>query len=70
MKQRLHVMNACHCLRPGCDTWSYEAIEQGFIIIIWDGIETAYCSSDCMITDIAQRTQPTETIPGPTEGTT
>ena len=61
-KRRLHWFNAVHCLRPGCDTWTFEPEEHGFIILIWDGIETAYCSTDCVLVDIAQRSEPTETI--------
>jgi hypothetical protein len=60
---RLSVYNATHCLRPGCESWSYEPIAHGFIIILWDGVETAYCSTDCLLLDIGARTQPTISIP-------
>jgi hypothetical protein len=61
-RQRIHLFNATHCLRAGCDTWSYEPIEHGFIVIIWGGVETAYCSTDCLLVDVAARTAPTEVI--------
>jgi hypothetical protein len=64
VKQRLHIYNATHCLREGCDTWSYEPIEHGFVIMIWSGIETAYCSTDCLLLDVAARTAPSEVIGG------
>jgi hypothetical protein len=62
VKQRLHIYNATHCLREGCDTWSYEPIQHGFVIIVWGGVETAYCGADCMLLDVAKRTTPVETF--------
>jgi hypothetical protein len=62
VKHRAHIYNATHCLNPGCDSWSFQPIEHGFIIILWDGIETAYCGADCLLKDVAGRTAPTEVI--------
>jgi len=60
--RKVQWANATHCLSEGCDTWSYWPEEHGFIIIIWDRVTTAYCSTDCLLRDVARRSEPSITI--------
>lgn len=54
--------NAAACEADGCDTWTMEPEQHGFIEIIWGDERMVYCKPDCLLRDIAQRTAPTTTI--------
>lgn len=55
--------NASHCEADGCNTWSFAPEAHGFIEVVWGEDHTVYCTPDCLLRDIAQRTAPTTVIP-------
>jgi hypothetical protein len=54
--------NACACEADGCDTWTKEPEQHGFIEIVWGDERMVYCGADCLLKDVARRTTPMETF--------
>jgi hypothetical protein len=54
--------NAAACEADGCDTWTLEPEQHGFIEIVWGDERMVYCSVDCLLKDVASRSKPIEVI--------
>lgn len=54
--------NAAACDTDGCDTWSREPEQHGFLEVVWGDMRLLYCSPDHLLKDIASVSKPLEII--------
>lgn len=54
--------NTAHCDAAGCDTWSRTPREHGFLFVEWDEALLIFCSTDCLLREVAARSTPGETV--------
>lgn len=54
--------NASACDHGPCDTWTRHPEEHGFVEVIWGTDRLVFCGIDCLLRELAQRSQPTVTI--------
>lgn len=57
------TMNAAACDGPGCDTWSREPEQHGFMELIWGPSRYLFCSGDCCLKYLADHSTPLVVIP-------
>lgn len=55
--------NAAACDHRTCDTWSREPEAHGFLEVVWGPHRLLFCSVDCLLTELAMRTQPSSSLP-------
>lgn len=55
--------NACACDHADCDTWSRDPEAHGFLEVVWGQDRLLFCSIDCLLLELADRTGPTERLP-------
>lgn len=54
--------NAAACEADGCETWTLEPEQHGFIEIVWGDERMVYCGTNCLLRDVARRSSPVETF--------
>ena len=54
--------NACTCDHDLCETWTRVPEEHGFVEVIWGADRLVFCGIDCLLKELAGRSQPTVTI--------
>jgi hypothetical protein len=54
--------NASMCEGPGCDTWSREPEDHGFLMLTWDNEKLPFCSGDCAMRWLSENTKPVEVL--------
>jgi hypothetical protein len=57
------LRNATVCDQRACDTWTRTPEEHGFVEVIWGTERLAFCGIDCLLQELAQRSQPSISIP-------
>jgi hypothetical protein len=57
------IRNATACDRSGCGTWSRSPEEHGFLEVVWGSQRLGFCGVDCLLQELAQRSQPSMTMP-------
>jgi hypothetical protein len=51
------------CDQRACGTWTRTPEEHGFVEVIWGAERLAFCGIDCLLQELAQRSQPSISIP-------
>ncbi|HEX6886463.1 MAG TPA: hypothetical protein VF143_00030 [Candidatus Nanopelagicales bacterium] len=54
--------NAAACDHRSCDTWSREPEAHGFLEVVWGPQRLLFCGVDCLLTELAMRTEPTSAL--------
>ena len=55
--------NAAACDGPECNTWSREPEDHGFMELVWGPSRYVFCSGDCAMKFLAEKTTPVVVIP-------
>ena len=50
--------NASACDHGPCDTWTRNPEDHGFIEVIWGTDRLVFCGIDCLLKELAQRSEP------------
>jgi hypothetical protein len=61
--QRPLIRNATACDHSACGTWTRSPEEHGFVEVLWGPERLGFCGIDCLIRELAQRSQPSISIP-------
>lgn len=56
--------NAAACEADGCNMWTRNPEQLGFIEVVWADERSLYCSVGCMLRDVAKRVTPTRSPDG------
>jgi hypothetical protein len=54
--------NACACDHGPCETWTRFPEDHGFVEVVWGTDRLVFCGIDCLLAELAQRSQPTVTV--------
>lgn len=57
------ALNAAACDGDGCDTWSREPQQHGFMLLVWGESKITFCSADCLLKFVADHSIPMVVIP-------
>jgi hypothetical protein len=56
------ALNAAACDGDGCQTWSRNPEEHGFVLLVWGDTKFTFCSPDCCLKHLATYSTPLEVI--------